>query len=190
MTVNEAKIFLSLSDEDVLDDVYEQKLFEWRNFFVNRFPIPSLFRSKIEQLEKLEEAYLALGGTSNDLALEISFEKEFSNNFKETFHQFQEQRAHLKSLLFSVVSASEMIPVVQSLNELTLSYAAIWNNENLDTTGVVMSKESDPMDLLEAINDAEKAGVHNISQIDKLPQGHLVLNEAKRLSLLIEKSKK
>ncbi len=187
MEKNEALMFLGISDVLELEDAYEQKIFEWKNFFVNRFPIPTLFRSKIKQLEKLDEAYAALGGEVIESSMDVAIKLEFSSDFKEAFHQFQEQRAQLKSKLFSAFHASEVISVVQGLINLTQAYAEVWNDENLATTGIVMSKEPDPMDLLEAINDAGKSGVHNISKIDELPEGHLVLNEAKRLSLLIKR---
>jgi hypothetical protein len=45
------------------------------------------------------------------------------------------------------------------------------------------------MDLLAAIPDAENKGVHNISEIAALSEDHMVLNEAKRLSLLIKMNK-
>ena len=54
---------------------------------------------------------------------------------------------------------------------------------SMETSGVVVSKEPDPMDLREAINDAAQLGVNNLSQIDQLPEEHLVRNEVKRLSL-------
>lgn len=189
MTTSEAKQFLSLSDGDSLEDVYEEKVFEWKNFFVNRFPVPSLFRSKIKQLEKLEDAYLVLGGATSGSG-NASIELEFSSSFKEAFHQFSQRRSVLKSQLFQSESASTIGSVVQVLIDLTESYARVWNDTELDTAGVVISKEPDPMDLLEAIIDAEKRGVHNISKIDILPMDHMVLNEAKRLSLWTQMSKK
>ncbi|MDB3906440.1 hypothetical protein N9355_03110 [Crocinitomicaceae bacterium] len=188
MEKSEALLFLGISDGEELNDAYDTKVFEWKNFFVNRFPIPSLFGKKIKQLEKLEKAYTVLGGESKEVN-DPKVELVFADNFKEAFQQFSERRAFLKAQLFQAESAVDIAKVVQVLIDLTLAYAQVWNNEKLSTAGVVVSKEPDPMDLLVAIPEAEKIGVHNISKIDALPENHLVVNEAKRLSLLIKMNK-
>ncbi|MCR9173663.1 MAG: hypothetical protein NXI10_14270 [bacterium] len=184
MTESEALLFLGIEDVEELEDTYEAKVFEWKNFFVNRFPVPKLFQSKIKQIQKLEAAYQCLGGESDNTE-PISIDLAFGTTFKEVFHQYSERRAALKARLFRANSASELVQIAQSLVDLTLAYARCWDVESLNKTGVVVSKEPDPMDLLEAINAAEARGVHNKSKIEDLPENHLLLNEVKRLSLLL-----
>ncbi|XOV67767.1 MAG: hypothetical protein ACFHU9_01085 [Fluviicola sp.] len=189
MTKSEAKLYLEVSDLEELDEVYEEKVFEWKNFFVNRFPVSSLFRSKVKQLEKLEAAYQSLGGGAQTPE-EVLVDLYFSDSFKEAFHQFSERRSRLKALLFQASSAKLIGYIVAALVDLTQAYAQVWNDSELETNGIAVSKEADPMDLLAAIDDAAHRGVHNISEIEKLPEDHLVVKEAKRLSLWIKMSKK
>ncbi|GAB5418167.1 MAG: hypothetical protein Crog4KO_32470 [Crocinitomicaceae bacterium] len=183
MKSSEAQLFLALKEGESLEEAYEQKLFEWKNFFVHRFPIPRLFNKKLTQLKRLEEAYIALGGLSSKPSQDLDLSTDYDLALKQSFQQFQADRNQLKLRLYAVNSASELIQVVEGLLQITKSYASCWTDASLDLSGVVVSKEVDPMDLLSAINNAEKEGVRTISEIRKLSEGNMVLNEAKRLSL-------
>lgn len=189
MESSEAKLYLPCTDDESLEDVYDQKLFEWKNFFVNRFPIPKLFDKKIEQLKRLQEAYSDLGGSAVIGTIEPETATVFSKNLKESFLKYSEERYALKMRLFTAGSAHELTSLIQALLKLTAAYAAVWENKVLDVSGVVVSKEPDPMDLLQALNDAESLGVQTVDQVKTLPADHLVLNEAKRLSLWVKMEK-
>ena len=183
MERNEALLYLPVGEGELLEDVYEQKIFEWKNFFVNRFPISKLFGKKLEQLKKLDEAYRVMGGVPVSSVEHLVVDIQFEVDFKQAFLKYAEHRNQMKARLFAAHSAMDILTVVNGLLTLTRSYAKVWTSSGLETKGIVISKEVDPMDLLSAIEDAASQGVQTITEIGKLPEGHLVLNEAKRLSL-------
>lgn len=183
MERSEALLYLPLTDDHSVDDLYEQKLFEWKNFFVHRFPISKLFLKKLEQLEKLEKAYEVLGGSISEKSKTYSVNLQFEADLKQSFLQYAAERNNLKVQLYAANSAGDIIFIIQNLLKLTAAYAKVWNVPELDTNGVVVSKEVDPMDLLNAIKEAEEKGVTTIADIAKLNEGDMLLNEAKRLSL-------
>ncbi len=183
MESSEAQLFLPQKEGESLEEAYEQKLFEWKNFFVHRFPIPKLFNKKLKQLHQLEEAYKLLGGESAEVFHHSGTTKNYDSGLKESFQQYQADRNQLKLRLYAANSAVELMDVVEELLTITRAYANQWTDPDLDVSGVIVSKEVDPMDLLSAIQDAEQDGVRTISDIGKLSDGNMVLNEAKRLSL-------
>ena len=183
MKKSEASLYLSVEEGVSLREAYEEKLFEWKNFFVHRFPIPKLFNKKLEQLDRLEQAYAVLGGGNIEVPASPIKSVVYDSNLKQSFQHFFEDRNQLKKQLFAATTATEIIFIVQGLIEITRAYAKSWSAPSLDNADVLVSKEVDPVELLKAIDDAISQGVLIITDITKLSDGHMVLNEAKRLSL-------
>lgn len=183
MTRNEALLHLPVEEGELLSEAYEEKLFYWKKFFVNRFPVAKLFHKKIHQLHQLERAYEVLGGVNEGNSIEIQLNIKFSDELKPAFHQFTRERNALKTLLFQARTAVDIIEIVRALLRLTEAYAEVWRLHGVSTDGSIISKELDPMDLLAALEDAERNGVITSDDITKLPEDHAVRNEAKRLSL-------
>lgn len=183
MEKSEALLLLPIPDGGSIEEAYEQKLFEWKNFFVHRFPISKLFRKKIHQIQRLQEAYVELGGSKIKSIQGAPEIVPFDSSLKQSFQRYHSERNQLKMQLYASQSALELIVTVEGLLQITSEYAKRWSNNELDTSGIIVSKEVDPMDLLSAIHDAETQGVTTITDIGKLSDGHMVLNEAKRLSL-------
>jgi len=189
MEKSEALLILGISDAEDVENAYEEKVFEWKNFFVNRFPVAKLFHAKLHQLDKLEAAYEILGGQKHQSKMAESEEHPFDRDFMAAFRAYSNQRSQLKMQLFAATNALQVKEVVLKLIALTRDYAQVWYDSALETKGAVVSKEPDPMDILKALEEAKQLGVHNISEISRLPEGHLVLNEAKRLSLWTKMAK-
>ena len=62
MNREEALLMLGLQEFDVelIEDAWEEKLFNEKQFFLSRVPIPKVFNSHLEKLKKLEFAYIFL----------------------------------------------------------------------------------------------------------------------------------
>lgn len=178
----EAAQYLQVTDDVSIDEAYEMKLFEWKNFFVHRFPITKLFAGKIVQLERVIEAYTVLSGVSNDVSSR-SIDLVFPENLKEAFSLYTSERNRLKTELFACNSGEALIEIVMRLLQLTKSYARVWENDFELSEEVRVSQEPDAMAFMEALTDANALGVVNVGEVLKLPQDHLVRSEAKRLSL-------
>lgn len=178
----EAKLYLQETDDLAIEDAYEIKLFEWKNFFVHRFPVTKLYASKIIQLERVVEAYTVLSGVSAKVSPR-TIEVDFPKNLKEAFSLYTIERNRLKTEMFACTSGEGLIQIVKGLLQLTQAYALVWANDFELTEEVRVSQEPDAMAFMEALNDGKSKGVNNIEDVLKLPQDHLVRSEAKRLSL-------
>lgn len=185
MDKSEAWLYFPESNEETIDDQYDQHVFEWKQFFVNRFPVSKLFLSKLSKISRIEEAYSVLTEIHHKAEL-VVFNNDFPNSLKDSFLHYEKERALYKKLLFQAQNLSDIVAIISAFLEFTKQYATIWkgNYENLE--GVVVSKEPDPMELLSALEGAFSKGVVAALQISQLPSENLVVQESKRLSLWLK----
>lgn len=181
----EAKIYFPDSENASLEDQYEDQLFEWKQFFVHRFPVTKLYQSKLNKINQIEAAYVCLSGISNSTR-PVAFDYNFQKDLKSAFLHFEKERSRFKQMLFQSESLAQIAFLVESFLECVSAYAKVWYLDNLETEGVLISKESDPMDLLGAIEEAEKQDVRFKNDLSKLPDDHLLIRESKRLSLWLK----
>lgn len=197
MNKNEARLLLNISEDENLDDVWEGKLFEQKQFFLTRPPIAKVFRSRLSKLEKMYSAYSFLTGNELDSNFDDSKKidlPKFSNIVKEAFNQQQTERMKLKSLILNAKSPVKLKQVIESWLKLEKLYMEKWLvSENIEVDSeVVISKEPDPMYILEDIKTIEKAANEMITfeylknNLSSLPKR--LVSEIKRLNLLYQKS--
>lgn len=60
MTKKEAHIFFRHSPEDDLEEVWEQRLFKQKQYFLTRVPTPLVWKSKLKRLFNEYRAFLVL----------------------------------------------------------------------------------------------------------------------------------
>lgn len=195
MTKEEAKLFFQWEDGEDPEEVWEEKLFEQKQFFLTRPPIPKVFFSRLKKLKKTQQAYLVLTEQEDEIALSKSndaAEVAFSENVIEAFNQQQQYRMKMKA---EVLRANTFVALEKSINtwlELERMYLEKWRVEDSGLElDVVISKEPDPMELLQILREFEKTnGVltfKNVkNELERLPV--MIKNECKRLNLLYDKS--
>lgn len=183
MTRSEALMYFPEGDD--LEDIYEEKLFEWKNFFVNRFPVRKLFASKLATLDLHKEAYAELGGEEESGLFDLP-PVSFTDDLLENFTRYSQHRNLLKARLFAAVSFDQIKQIAEALLSLTLEYAQAFAHDTEVEVEVRLSIEPDPMELLEALRRAKELGVSSKKTVEQLPENHLVRSEAKRLSLWLK----
>jgi len=181
----EAKIYLPVLEGDDLVDVYEEKLFEYQQFFASKMPINKLFISRLQRLEKLHEAFETLGGKTTSSNFESLVWRISEGTIREVFNQYHHIRGEANVHLLSARSAKDIATLSMKVLEFTQHYAQIWCvfEDNVDLEDIKVTQEPDPMDLLKAIKDLEARDVKSFNQLPGLEEENLVLREAKRLTL-------
>jgi hypothetical protein len=189
MTRNEALIFFPLSKYEDLEDLYEERLFDYKSFFLNKPIIRNTFEAKKNKMLQMHMAYLILGEKEQEkentsFSPFINF--QFSEEILPAFQQFQLQHNLLKWKLQAATSAIEIKLIVDQIIQLHDRYCLLWPHiPPFPDDLVVVSKEPDPMTLLKSIREFnELGGIFFSDLIHKrniLPE--LLLNETKRLSL-------
>lgn len=195
MTKEEAKLFFHWEEDQTAEDSWEEKLFEFKQFFLTRPPIPQVFLSRLKKLEKMRDAYLVLTDQSKEEeVVEEHHDKtyDFSDKVIEAFNLQQGFRMKVKSELLRSNTFSAIQNSIMNWLTHEKSYMLKWRlNEPIDKSDILISKEPDPMELLEEIRQFEKRmGALTFEKVkndlERLPD--MIKNESKRLTLLFDKN--
>ncbi len=187
MTPEEALIYLPAQDEDERDDLFEEKLFECKQFLTNRFPIEKLIQSRIDKLLKVEEAYIALGGSVRQFTAIDVQEPPTSGTIEHSFSWYHSERNALKLKVNSAKSAGELDAYLRELLRITKCYAQNWVIElTAGDPNPITSKEPDPMELQAAFKQLDTTEGLTIAVLQNLDDDHLLKIEAKRLTFWLQ----
>lgn len=188
MTQKEALLFFPFEEGEDLHDLYEERLFEFNQFFISKTPIRKVFHAKGKKMMQMHEAFEVLGGR----IVPIHFQKQDFSDFNsieiilETYNNYQNCKNQIKNKLTKSVSAIETSYWMQQLIELEMMYSEKWFvSEMEESSQTLISKEPDPMSILSAIKEFNSNGGFTFADLvnkrNILPE--LLLNEMKRLSL-------
>ncbi len=191
MTEKEALLFFPHDPNDDLDDLWEERLFEQKQFFLTRPPIAKVFQARLNKLEKQYKAYLFLSGELDKVKImnhpEVLY--SFPNDVIETFNAYHSSRNIFKHEVLKSSDFNSLRKVIDAWMTLENTYAAQWfySESKQDDIDVVQSKEPDPMVILEKLKKARMD--KNIKTFDNLQKHFNVLDEVirkevKRLTLL------
>ena len=61
MTKNEALLFFPLNGEVEIIDLYEEYLFEYKTYFLTKYPIEKVFSAKAKKMNQMHNAFILLG---------------------------------------------------------------------------------------------------------------------------------
>lgn len=192
MTKREAHLFLSHSEDENIEDVWEQLFFSQKQYFLTHTPTPLVWESKLKRLFKKYCAYLVLTDQEYieiDRSLDFSKNIDFQNDFINAFNEFHRLRNQHKSEVLRANSFSELSDAIKRWLNTELEYALYWSyplSKDLDIQ-VFLSKEPDPMQILEDLKVTKnKLGKTSILELKNnyniLPEN--IQKEVKRLTLL------
>lgn len=173
------------SDED-LREQYEEQLFEFKQYFLQKPPLSKLYHSKLQKLNLLNQAYEALGGELNT-ARSIDTEFQFSDEVEEAFHFYHMNRNDILRELISLKNGKEMEQLILTYLSLYRAYAAMWRlAADFVPEGILISKEPDPMVLLQAIKENSSGNRLTFAEVRGGKISVELINEAKRLTLWLK----
>lgn len=187
MTKKEAFLFFPHTDQDDLYDLYEERLFEYKTFFITKFPIEKVYKAKEKKLLQMHEAFTVLSGK------EATFKEPFFEKFElksdailETFNSFQNCKNQLKNQISKTESAVELSKTICQLLEIQKIFCDKWHiKDSFEDEKIIYSIEPDPMSVLKAIIEFNSNGGFTFEDLNSkrniLPE--MLFNEAKRLSL-------
>ena len=185
MTKEEALIYLPLDEYNDLEDLYDEKLFELKQFFLNRFPMSKLVNARLSKFEKVEEAFAVLGGRVSKESREGNIELPEFDNLHDVYIWYNHEKNTLRLHLSSSRSCTEVRAVLVEYLRLTIHYAKFWevSLEEGDSEGVKIGTEPNPMDIQAALKELSEIEKLDSQYILTLPNENSLKSEAKRLSL-------
>lgn len=157
MNQSEAKLYFKYENNDELLDLWEERFFEQKQFFLTRTPINKVFYGRLKKLHKQYEAYLALSETA-DNTKPITWIKpkvDFTNVVIEAFNQLHKFRTQIKQFVLQSNNPKQLQDVIDYWLSVEFEYINKWSNPitSLIEEDVVISKEPDPMDLIKSLNE-------------------------------------
>jgi hypothetical protein len=186
MTNQEIQLYFPHKLDDNLEDLYEERLFEFKQFFLTKPVILKVFNAKIERLRKFETAYrFALKSDDNKELHETLKPSYFqTNNILTCFNNYQEIKNEFKKSILQINNSDKLILLIDHFLKSTLNYINKWENVEIEDE-ILISKEPDPMELLTAIKVFNSKGGFEFHDI-VLKQNicpKILMIESKRLSL-------
>jgi hypothetical protein len=190
MTEAEARIFLGYEPEDELEDVIEDKMFEFKQFFLSKPIIWSTFKARLDKLAKIKEAIACLGEDELHSAVNLPVFHS-TENIVDAFQSFQQVRNACFLAINRATTCQELEMIIDSLLTSHTTYASLWPDVAFVSSTVILSKEPDPMDLLSGIKSVNLSGIVTFADLaEKLTdQSACVAEESKRLFMLHQKVK-
>jgi hypothetical protein len=182
MTKGEAKAYLSFSDEQNLEDHYEDYLFKQKEFFRQKPISKKIYTNQFAKIEKAIEAYGILGFKINKSSLVFN-KTTFSEKLKEIFNLYHSTKNQLFQFLYTTESLGSIITIGNELLKLEEKYAACFNKANFSDSKLSLP---DPMNVLKDINALNDLGVLFTHQLDLNKHEYFVylfseINRVKRI---------
>ena len=140
-------------------------------------------------MEKIGNAYKLL---TNSKVTFHETKLEFNGSQVEilaNYLHFQEEKNRLKTKISNSENAFELVSWVKNLLELEKINAQHWFSEIEIDANILVSKEPNPMEILEGIKIYQQNGGFNFDQLKKLENNppEILIQEMKRLSLFFKK---
>ena len=186
MTISEASAILG--PYDYLQDAFELQLFEFKKQLIALAPIEKLIAPKLKKIKQLQDAYLTLGGSIDEIT-HTSFDPITpTEDLLESFKIYQDVRTSIKKYISNTNAYEEIANFCQYLVAYENMYASCWVTNDINTTEIV-SKEPDPMEVLHAIRTYNENGGATFEDLkwNKNNPPEVLIKERNRLSLLATK---
>ena len=185
MNSEEALIYLPIDNENDAHDLYDEKLFELKQFFLNRFPMSKVINARMSKFSKIEDAYVALGGELPEVTNPQIKSYPSFDSIHELYKWYNLEKNSVRLQLSLAKSLKEIWNALNEYVRLTREFATYWQVpvDESDQSIIKLSVEPNPMDIqtaLNALSDQEKL---NSEYIFTLPDENCLKSEAKRLSL-------
>jgi hypothetical protein len=184
------QLFFPHQEGDDLEEIYEELLFQDKQFFTTKAIVPKVFRARLEKMKTREGAYRRLSGTKASGELDFSsLLYERSNDLLQNYLNFQKFRAEVMQYLYRANELLQVVDLMEKLIKVYMEYLAKWQlNDIIESKEILISKEPDPTDLFNSLKSFSDAGGKNVNEIQTLffNGKSLLETEAKRLSLLLQ----
>lgn len=188
--LRKALLKLAQSPEDLnleTTDLADQILFRFKNYFSSKLAINKLFSNKLKQLESLIGPFEVIHGKQNAALTNLDWED--SQEIHQAFLSHAQSLSQVKQQLMQSATPRSLCHYAKQLLQLQVNYSRLWHIEVEDDSEVVVSKEPDPMVILEAIKFYKQQGGRTFEQLNQRENNppQVLIYEQKRLSLLLNK---
>ncbi len=184
--MHNANLFFPHTQGEDLQDLYEERLFLEKQFFTSRGVLSSVFKKRIEKIQKSEDAFRFITGSTSPRSSFTPYTIEWPQDIPGAYTVYQLNKSKLYGAIFQAHDFPTLCSVVEFLLKTFVEYCKYWQLEEFeDVNGIILSKEPDPVLLAQSIATFQEAGGRTVRDLQQLTyEGkEILLSEAKRLSL-------
>lgn len=167
MSPNEAALFLDLSQYDDIDEAWEFAFFEWKKKCLSLPLILKLYQSKLNKIDKINEAYCVLGGVNDDKEQfafsEITLDQA---NAIELYNSFQKSKNEILQKLWKTEALNSFKLYLEQLFILRNEFYKHWTTSSFDEN-IKLSEVQDEMLVFNAIKEVSSKGLISVEDILK-----------------------
>jgi len=188
VAISNPLIFLPVNEDHSLQDLYDEKLFEYRQFFSRQLPTTKLFSAKLKKLKQITEAFVLLGGEENNIESFSMVEQSYESiDVKDVVSMFQSDRNELKLRMNNGQSYNAIESSAMQMIENYKRYAQCWLLKSIpENHQIKLSEEIDEMSLLEGVKEFNESGKTSFDELNSLSMDNVLYKEAIRLSLWLK----
>lgn len=186
MSPTNHKIFFPFEEDDDLFDLYEERLFEDKQFFTSKPIISVIFNKRIAKVEKREISFRTLTNTEVISSSVLPFKPIIGDSIPEVYRIMQAAKSETYKEIFSATDAPTVLQLAANLLSIQSQFVhELFIPNYKDDGSILLSKEPNPNELAQSVKAFELAGGKNIKDLQQLTyEGkETLLHEAKRLSL-------
>jgi hypothetical protein len=199
MNVAEALAYLGISDISEVEARKSQLLFDAKQFFTKQPIIRQVFQQRITKLKRQYEALVIVTNEPEqieavDEGKENQFEKYIQNakhNLIDQFNGFQAEKTKLYGSIFSSKSIVELIGYAEDVLQAYDDFLELWDWPYEGDANVLIGKEPDVMEVLNAIKQLEKLKIFTIGELHQSKEScpEVLNNELLRMQALKKRNK-
>ncbi len=190
MTKAEATLFFTVPEGEEMEDFFDEQFFACKQFFLTKTPLAKVFVSKLNKWQREDQAFHVLQEIEWESYPNLEVKQMvFPEDLLEAFTQYEKEKTSYKLMVLQAQTGRQLHEVVIQFLETVRCYHEKWFSEEvLDLEyGEVLSKEPDPMEMLSQIRSFNQEGGLEFQDVLKIGSNSFLLNEMKRVSLLIKK---
>jgi hypothetical protein len=179
MNVLEALAFLGISDLSEVEARKSELLFDAKQFFTKQPIISQVFHNRITKLKHQYEALLIVTDEPERIKqLQVRVESQNGNedededgnenqkhNLIDQFNAFHAEKNMLYGSIYSAKSIVELIGYVGQLLQAYDSFIELWDCPLEADSNVIIGKEPDVMDVLNALKQLEELDIFTIGDL-------------------------
>ena len=185
MAISNPLIFLPVNEDNSLQDLYDEKLFEFKQFFSRQLPTTKLFSAKLKKLKQIAEAFVLLGGKEVLLEDAPAVYQPYDNlDMKSVISMHQSVNNALKLKMNLSPSYAAIEKAAFQMIDNYKRYAECWPLVLIpENHQIKLSEELDAMSLLDGLVLFHKEGMSSFEELNSLSVDNVLYKEAIRLSL-------
>ena len=127
MTKGEAEVILNLSEFEDLEDAYDQKIFEFKQYLLSKVPFVKTYESKVVQMDRVQSALnvFEFEATTSQLDLDLGNESHPAN-LQDCLKVHQTSMSKWKLKVGQVNDIDSLKSLMQKALQIYRDYASRW----------------------------------------------------------------